>query len=49
MEFANQGYLYLLLIIPAIGLWYWYRYMKDSANVQLSNTEGVERTRRSMK
>jgi len=48
-DFANQGYLYLLLIIPAIGLWYWYRYMKDSANVQLSNTEGVERTRRSMK
>jgi Ca-activated chloride channel family protein len=48
-DFANQGYLYLLLIIPAIGLWYWYRYMKDSANVQLSNTEGVERTRRSVK
>lgn len=48
-EFANQGYLYFLLIIPALGLWYWYRYIKDSANIQVSDTESFERTPKSLK
>jgi Ca-activated chloride channel family protein len=49
IEFANQGYLYFLLIIPALGLWYWYRYIKDSANIQVSDTESFERTPKSLK
>lgn len=49
MEFANQGYLYLLLILPAIGLWYWYRYLKDNANIQVSSTESLEKTPKSIR
>jgi len=49
IEFANQGYLYFLLIIPALGLWYWYRYRKDSANIQMPDTESFERTPKSLK
>jgi Ca-activated chloride channel homolog len=48
-EFANEGYLYLLLIIPLIGVWYWFRYMRDSANIQISSTESFERTPKSLR
>jgi len=49
IEFANPGYLYFLLILPVIGVWYWYRYRKDSANIQVSNTESFESSPGSLK
>ncbi len=32
IEFANPTYLYLLIVIPFIGLYYWFRQWKDSAD-----------------
>ena len=49
IEFANPGYLYLLIIIPLLGIWYWYRHIKDHADLQISETESFESTSRSLK
>lgn len=49
IEFANPIYLYFLLIIPLIGLWYWFRQWKDSADIQVSSTESFEQTPKSLK
>ncbi|MCD4665149.1 MAG: VWA domain-containing protein [Bacteroidales bacterium] len=48
-EFAKPEYLYLLIIIPLLGLWYWYRHRKDGADIQVSDTESFENSRRSLK
>ena len=42
-------HLYLLLIIPVLGLWYWFRYKKDNADLQISNTKSFESTGKSAK
>jgi Ca-activated chloride channel family protein len=39
IEFASPQYLYLLLILPLLAVWYWYRHRKDYPDIQLSNTE----------
>ena len=49
MEFANPGYLYLLIIVPLLGLWYWYKHVKDSADIQVSSTKGFITGKRSFK
>ncbi len=49
IEFANPVYLYLLLVIPFIGLYYWFRQWKDSADIQVSSTESFEQTSKSIK
>ena len=40
--FAYPHYLYLLLVLPLIGLWYWYRQRKDYAMLQVSSTDSFE-------
>ncbi len=40
IEFANPGYLYLLIIVPLLGLWYWYKHGHDQATLQVSDTNG---------
>jgi len=40
IEFANPGYLYLLIIVPLLGLWYWYKHGHDQATLQVSDTSG---------
>lgn len=49
IEFANPAYLYLLIVIPFIGLYYWFRQWKDSADIQVSSTESFEQTSKSIK
>lgn len=49
VEFANPGYLYFLIIIPLLGAWYWYRHVKDHADIQVSETDGFGSTPRSLK
>jgi Ca-activated chloride channel family protein len=49
IEFANPGYLYFLIIIPLLGVWYWYRHIKDHADIQVSATESFGSTPRSLK
>ena len=47
--FANPNFLYLLLIIPVIILWYWFKHNKIIADVQVSSTKGIENTPKSFK
>jgi Ca-activated chloride channel family protein len=49
VEFANPGYLYFLIIIPLLGVWYWYRHVKDHADIQVSETDSFSSTPRSLK
>jgi Ca-activated chloride channel family protein len=49
MEFANPEYLYFLLIVPVLGLWFWFRHQKDSADIQVSSTESFEQSPKSLK
>ena len=41
-EFANPGFLYLLIIVPILGVWYWYKHMRDQADLQVSQTMAFE-------
>lgn len=49
IEFANPSYLYFLIIIPLLGAWYWYRHVKDHADLQLSGNDGFASTPKSIK
>jgi len=49
IEFANPAYLYLLIVIPFIGLYYWFRQWKDSPDIQVSSTESFEQSSKSIK
>jgi len=39
IEFANPEYLYLLLVVPLMGLWYWYKNNRSKAEIQISTTQ----------
>lgn len=49
VEFASPFYLYLLFVIPLLGIWYWYRHTSDQADIQVSGTEGFDKTPKSIK
>lgn len=49
IEFAKPEYLYFLIIVPLLGLWYWYRHINDNADIQVSSTESFETTPKSLK
>jgi len=38
LEFANPEFFYLLLVIPLMGVWYWYKNNRSKAEIQLSTT-----------
>lgn len=38
LEFANPEFFYLLLVIPLMGLWYWYKNRRSKAEIQISTT-----------
>jgi Ca-activated chloride channel family protein len=42
IEFNNPEYLYLLIILPMLGLWYWYKHRRDHAEIQVSSTESFK-------
>lgn len=42
IEFANPELLYLLLILPLIAVWYWFRNRRNYADIQISSTESFE-------
>ena len=41
--FANPGFLFLLLIVPALAVWYFYRRKENQAVLQVSSTRGFRR------
>jgi Ca-activated chloride channel family protein len=38
ISFAQPGYLFLLIIIPLISVWYWFKHRSNSADIQISDT-----------
>ena len=46
IEFANPGFLYLLVLVSLLVAWYWFRQEKASS-IQVSGTEVFENTPRS--
>ncbi len=49
IEFAQSYFLYLLLIIPVLIVWYWFKHNKRKADIQFSSTEVFENTKKSAK
>lgn len=49
IEFANPLYLYLLVIIPALVVWYWFRHKHAQADLQISSTQIFEASKKSLK
>ena len=49
IEFANPGILYLLVLLPLLVAWYWFRQGKSIPTVQVSSTEVFENTPRSIR
>ena len=49
LTFGNPGYLYLLLAIPLLAVWYFYRRKVHTADLQISTTEGFAQVGRNLK
>ncbi len=49
IEFANPEFFYLLLLLPLMGAWYWYKSRRSKAEVQLSSTQAFARNRKSLR
>ena len=47
ITFANPGFLYLLILLPLLGVWYWYKLQNNDPGLQLSSTSGFYVTRKS--
>ena len=43
IEFANPGFLYLLVLVPLMVAWYWFRRGKSMPALQVSSTEVFEK------
>jgi len=43
LTFANPGFLFLLVIIPALAVWYFYRRKQNPAVLQVSSDKGFRR------
>ena len=43
ITWENPEYFYLLLLIPFISLWYWYKYRKDYPVMRVSGMKGFDR------
>jgi len=42
IEFANPEFLYLLLILPLFGFWYWKKHSVSFADIQISSLQAFE-------
>jgi Ca-activated chloride channel family protein len=49
ITFANPGFLFLLILIPLLVVWYFFRRKRDTAILTVSTLEGVKREKGSIK
>jgi Ca-activated chloride channel homolog len=49
ITFAHPGYLYLLILIPLLAAWHWFRQGKSTPTLQFSGTEAFESTRKTIR
>ena len=47
ITFASPGFLYLLLLLPLLGAWYWYKLKHNNPGLQFSSTSGFSASGRS--
>lgn len=47
ITYANPGFLYLLILLPLLGIWYWYKLRNNHPGLQFSSTTGFSATGRS--
>lgn len=47
ITFANPGFLYLLILLPLLGGWYWYKLQYNDPGLQFSSTSGFNAIRKS--
>ena len=43
LEFTNPGFLWLLLLIPILGIWYFFVRKKDAASLNMASTSGFSK------
>jgi Ca-activated chloride channel homolog len=49
IKFAQPHYLYLLLLIPVLIAWYFYKQKKNNADLQISTTDGFDSNVKSLR
>ncbi len=49
IEFANPEYLYLLVIIPLMIAWYWYKNNRSKAEIKISTTGPFSKSRKTIR
>ena len=49
IKFASPHYLFLLLLIPVLVVWYFYRLKKNNPDIEISSTEGFDRNIKSLR
>jgi len=49
IKFGNPEFLFLLVLIPALAVWYFYRLKRNHADLRVSDISGFEGTERSLK
>jgi Ca-activated chloride channel family protein len=49
IEFANPEYLYLLLVVPLMAVWYWFKNNRSKAEIQISTTLPFAVTKKSIR
>jgi Ca-activated chloride channel family protein len=49
MEFAYPGFLFLLVLVPLLAAWYWFRQGKSTPTLQVSDTKVFESSRRTIR
>jgi Ca-activated chloride channel homolog len=49
ITFAQPNYLFLLLVIPVLVAWYFYRQRKNNADIRVSSTKGFEGVKKSFR
>ena len=49
LTFGNPGFLFLLLVIPLLAAWYFYRRKKNTADLQISTAEGFAQVGHNLK
>ncbi|MCD6347854.1 MAG: VWA domain-containing protein [Bacteroidales bacterium] len=47
MQFANESFLWLLLVLPLMIVWYIFRFNRHHASFQISTLEGITKQRKS--
>jgi Ca-activated chloride channel family protein len=49
IEFANPSFLYLLILIPLLIVWYWFKHLRSYPEIQVSSTEAFSKKNKTLK